>query len=297
MSAPWMKFFPRDWRGDQSLRAVSVAARGLWIECLCIMHEAKPYGHLLLNGRTIDDDALARMTGVPAEGVSALMAELTQAGVLSVTAKGVVYSRRMIRDNAQAAKGRKSAAKRWSQGADFPHESGGPNGLPNGYPITQNPEARNQNPEKPPAAPQGGGAGGLFDELVSVFPRSPHVKEAKARKAFDGHSLDDQVALVAAARRYAAWFGEEQARRKRTIIEALSYAPPLDKWIGEGAWRSAGELRLNGEAADGSEMAVVDATDPIVARLETLRGRPFVIGASGRITVLKSELDAARSAA
>lgn len=297
MSAPWMKFYPRDWRGDQSLRAVSVAARGLWIECLCIMHEAKPYGHLLLNGRTIDDEALARMTGVPAEEVSALMAELTQAGVLSVTARGVVYSRRMIRDNAQAAKGRKSAAKRWSQGAEFPHDSGGPNGVPNGVPIAQSPEARNQNPENPPVAPQGGGAGGLFDKLVSVFPRSPHAKQAKARQAFGKLSATDQIALVAAARRYAAWFDEEQARRKRTTIEALSYAPPLDKWIGEGAWRGAGDLRLNGEAADGSEIAVVDARDPIVSRLEALRGRPFVVGASGKITVLKSELDAARSAA
>ena len=40
---PWMKFYPRDWRGDQALRAVSIAARGLWLECLCIMHEARPY--------------------------------------------------------------------------------------------------------------------------------------------------------------------------------------------------------------------------------------------------------------
>jgi len=58
MSAPWMKFYPRDWRGDQALRAVSIAARGLWMECLCIMHEAKPYGHLVLNGQPVGDDAL-----------------------------------------------------------------------------------------------------------------------------------------------------------------------------------------------------------------------------------------------
>lgn len=28
-SRPWMKFYPRDWRGDQALRAVSLTARGL----------------------------------------------------------------------------------------------------------------------------------------------------------------------------------------------------------------------------------------------------------------------------
>jgi hypothetical protein len=93
---PWMKFYPRDWRGEQALRAVSLAARGLWIECLCVMHEAKPYGHLVLNGKPVDDDTLARMTGVPVDEVSALMAELREAGVLSVTGKGVVFSRRQV---------------------------------------------------------------------------------------------------------------------------------------------------------------------------------------------------------
>jgi hypothetical protein len=142
MSAPWMKFYPRDWRGDQALRAVSLAARGLWIECLCIMHEAKPYGHLVLNGNPVDDDTLARMTGVPVDEVSALMAELRQAGVLSMTGKGVVFSRRMTKDHARAQKGRKAASKRWSQASDGVQQSEAPNGSANGSPITQIPESR-----------------------------------------------------------------------------------------------------------------------------------------------------------
>jgi hypothetical protein len=137
-----MKFYPRDWRGDQALRAVSVAARGLWIDCLCIMHEAKPYGHLVLNGAPVDDDTLARMTGASVDEVSALMAELRQAGVLSTTGKGVVFSRRMTKDHARAQKGRKAANKRWSQVPDGEQQSGTPNGSPNGEPITQMPETR-----------------------------------------------------------------------------------------------------------------------------------------------------------
>ena len=144
MSEPWMKFYPRDWRGDQALRAVSVAARGLWMECLCIMHEAKPYGHLVLNGEPVEGDTLARMTGTSVDEVSALMAELRQAGVLSVTGKGVVFSRRMTKDHARAGKGRKAAQKRWAQAADNKAKSAAPNGSPNGLPITQKPEARSQ---------------------------------------------------------------------------------------------------------------------------------------------------------
>lgn len=117
------------------------------------MHEAKPYGHLTLNGTAIDDDTLARMTGIPVAEVRALMAELRKAGVLSVTGKGVVFSRRMTRDFALAQKGRKSANKRWSQTTDLEQESDEPNGLPNGVP-TQNPHAKTirviDNPLKPP---------------------------------------------------------------------------------------------------------------------------------------------------
>lgn len=160
MSDPWMKFYPRDWRGDQALRAVSLSARGLWIECLCIMHEAKPYGHLVLNGAPVGDDTLARMTGVPVDEVSVLMTELRQAGVLSVTGKGVVFSRRMTKDHARAQKGRKAANKRWAQTSDDVEQSEAPNGSPNGLPITQKPDARSQNIQEPiaqhvvPAAPR-----------------------------------------------------------------------------------------------------------------------------------------------
>lgn len=158
MSQPWFKFNPTSWRGDQALRAVSLAARGLWIECLCIMHEAKPYGHLTLNGTAIGDDTLARMTGVPVDEVSALMAELRQAGVLSVTGNGVVVSRRMVKDHERANTGRKYAKRRWPQGTKKPAQSGGPNGYANGNPNTENREDRE--PPKPPKGGKGSRRGG-----------------------------------------------------------------------------------------------------------------------------------------
>lgn len=151
MSAPWMKFYPRDWRGDQALRAVSIAARGLWIECLCIMHEAKPYGQLLLNGEPVEGDALARMAGVSVDEVHSLLGELRQAGVLSVTRNGVIFSRRMTKDHARAQKGKTAVQKRWKpqeqgtpQAPDTIEKSGAPNRPPNREPITQKPEARSQ---------------------------------------------------------------------------------------------------------------------------------------------------------
>lgn len=144
MSNPWIKFYPRDWRGDQALRAVSVAARGLWMEMLCIMHESSPYGHLVLGGHAVSSDVLARMSGLGAEECGALLAELESAGVFSRTRKGVIYSRRMIKDRSRAEKGRKSVQKRWTQGAENLGENRTPNRPPTRAPTTQKPEARSQ---------------------------------------------------------------------------------------------------------------------------------------------------------
>jgi hypothetical protein len=142
MSQPWLKFYPRDWRGDQALRAVSIAARGLWMEVLCIMHEASPYGHLVLGGLAVSNDVLARMSGLGAAECGELLAELESAGVFSRTRKGVIYSRRMIKDRSRAEKGRKSVQKRWAQGADNLAENSTPNRFPNREPTTQKPETR-----------------------------------------------------------------------------------------------------------------------------------------------------------
>ena len=151
---PWMKFYPRDWRGDQALRAVSIAARGLWIECLCIMHEANPRGHLLLNGVPVEDSTLARMAGVSVDEIRFLMDELRQAGVSSVTRNGVIFSRRMTKDHARAQKGKAAVKKRkdrqksedtdCTQAPDAKQKSGAPNRYPSRIPSTQKPEARSQ---------------------------------------------------------------------------------------------------------------------------------------------------------
>lgn len=153
---PWMKFYPRDWRGDQSLRAVSLAARGLWMECLCLMHEAKPYGHLLLAGQPVGNDVLSRMVGSSLDEIGLLLAELEKAGVFSRTANDVIYSRRMTKDFQASRTGKKAVEKRWaktrnptaSEVIETTEEKSDPNRVPNRspirVPITQKPEGRSQ---------------------------------------------------------------------------------------------------------------------------------------------------------
>lgn len=95
---PWMKFNPKRWRTDEALRMCGPAARGLWMELICIMHEAEPYGHLLVRGKAPHDRMLSVMVGVPANDLPDLLSELEENEVFSRTDDGIIYSRGMVRD-------------------------------------------------------------------------------------------------------------------------------------------------------------------------------------------------------
>lgn len=149
---PWFKFYPADWRSEPSLRAVSPAARGLWIEMLCLMHEAEPRGHLLLNGRPVTDAQLSALAGVPLDIAQALLGELESAGTFSRTRAGVIYSRRMRADTGKSAKQKANVDKRWqkhretggAQRTETTHENGSGNTELDTKPIPKKPEARGQ---------------------------------------------------------------------------------------------------------------------------------------------------------
>jgi hypothetical protein len=99
---PWFKFFPANWRGNTKLRLCTIGARGLWMEMLCIMHDAEPYGHLINNGIAVSNKQLAQLAGIGLPEVMKYMCELEVAGVYSRTEDKVIYSRKMVRDRAKA---------------------------------------------------------------------------------------------------------------------------------------------------------------------------------------------------
>ena len=108
----WSKFWWQDWQGDKALRTVSLAARGLWMELLCIAHDAEPYGHVLINGRSPSAEMLASLVGVRRQReLSSLLVELESAGIFSRNADGIIYCRRMVRDKATSDAGRESGRK------------------------------------------------------------------------------------------------------------------------------------------------------------------------------------------
>lgn len=101
MKRPAFQFYPADWRNDAALRICSMGARGLWIEMICLMHLADPYGHLVAAGKPIAPAGLSSLVGMSKSEVTRWLSELKEQDVFSVTADGVIYSRRMVRDEQQ----------------------------------------------------------------------------------------------------------------------------------------------------------------------------------------------------
>lgn len=95
---PAFQFYPGDWRKDVELRSCGLAARGLWVDLMCVMHECEPYGHLVLHGKPMKPAQIAGQIGVPAATVAKLIAELLENGVARQTDEGAIYSKRMVND-------------------------------------------------------------------------------------------------------------------------------------------------------------------------------------------------------
>jgi len=98
MKRPSFQFYPSDWLRDTALRSCSTGARGLWMDMICFMHEGKPYGHLKVGDKVILPSNLARMVGDNSDVVADWLLELSQAGVYDTTEDGVIFSKRMVRD-------------------------------------------------------------------------------------------------------------------------------------------------------------------------------------------------------
>ena len=96
-SFPW---YPGDHRRDTNVQGCSYAARGLWGEMMNLMHDGEPYGHLTTGGKGMTDAQLASMTGGQLPLVRKLLKELAEAKVYTRTATGVIYCRRMVKDEA-----------------------------------------------------------------------------------------------------------------------------------------------------------------------------------------------------
>ena len=212
---PWIKFYPADWQADQALRICTLAARGLWIECMAIMHRASPYGHLLVNGQAPTDTQLGVLVGAPPDQIPDLIRELESAGSFSRTRAGVIYSRRMTRDEKLSRlavkNGKFGGNPSLSKDLGFTTPD---NPLHKPPDKAQRLDARSQIKEEPPlpsgASPQ-------------LFPDNPKPPKRKSNGTTRGTLLPDDWQPSDGDRDFAAGRGLEGDDLKDQIANFIDY--------------------------------------------------------------------------
>jgi hypothetical protein len=96
---PALQFYPGDWKKDPGVQALSYHDRGVWFEILLLMHESEQRGKLLLNGKPMPEDALARILGLDPLRVKETVNTILLFGVASrENETGAMVCRRMMRD-------------------------------------------------------------------------------------------------------------------------------------------------------------------------------------------------------
>jgi hypothetical protein len=105
---PAIQFYPGDWLQD-NVSSCSLAAQGLWLRMMMMMHRNEEYGYLSISGKPMPISMIVKGTGCENENqYSDLLSELFLAGVPEKTSEGLVFSRRLVRDH----KARKNNALR-----------------------------------------------------------------------------------------------------------------------------------------------------------------------------------------
>ncbi|MCX6574975.1 MAG: hypothetical protein NTV82_01130 [Candidatus Aminicenantes bacterium] len=90
---PWIKWYWQDWKNEDGLQLVSLAARGLWVTMLSVKK-----GFLLLGNNKMSIKDLANLTRISEKEALDLLEELREKDVFSETKDGIIYNRRMVRE-------------------------------------------------------------------------------------------------------------------------------------------------------------------------------------------------------
>lgn len=209
--AIWSKFIWERWLSDAGVRRCSLAARGLWMDMLCVAAQHVPIGYVATNGKGLSEEDLARIAGTDPTSVATLVGELERNGVFSRNREGLIYSRKMVADAKKAAK----------VSNNLP-----PSNQKENIALGASPLAHGSSTES------------LFEEFWRAYPKreGPNPKHT-ALKSFERavSSGADPQAIIAGAKEFA--------RREHKIVGS-AFVPQAVTWINQKRW---GDYETNRE--------------------------------------------------
>ena len=175
------QWFWSDWLGDQDVRRLTPAERGVWIDLLALAAASNPVGYVCdAKGKSLTLEEIARVTnaGSP-EAVAELIKGIVDKGAASRDRAGRLFNRRMVRHAELTAK-RKLAGKnggastrlKWQSFNSVPQQTA--QQMPRSLPRSRSPSLTNKyitSTESGSAREKGAieGTSGASPELVALI--------------------------------------------------------------------------------------------------------------------------------
>lgn len=98
-----------DWAGDQGVRNLTPAERGLWIDLLTLAAVGKPTGYVCdAKGDPVPLEQIARFANCSTAEASNLISGILAKGVASQDRSGRLFNRRIVRDAERSEKKRRA---------------------------------------------------------------------------------------------------------------------------------------------------------------------------------------------
>ncbi len=105
-------WFWSDWAGDQAVRRLTVAERGLWVDLLALAAVGNPTGYVCdVKGKALSYEEIARFANCSPTEAETLIAGILEKGAASRDRTGRIYNRRTVRKIALSEERRKSGKR------------------------------------------------------------------------------------------------------------------------------------------------------------------------------------------
>jgi hypothetical protein len=95
----WFKFFPKDWLLDQELQSCSLEVKGALIQIMCLLHQSREYGVLVLDEGEDLNKYLTKFLGIRSKNCQKVIQIMLGKGLLLTNSDGHLVNKRMVFDH------------------------------------------------------------------------------------------------------------------------------------------------------------------------------------------------------
>jgi hypothetical protein len=230
------------------------------------MHDADPYGHLLVDGRQPTVVQIGRLVGETTETVAELLDELETARVFSRTDDGIIYSRRLVQDRREYLDARDNGRKGGNPsllGRNLTGPPANPEHIETGQPPEPTIQATKKRRQTAPD---------LFAPAGSDQPKTPTAKDLlftdglRIVRKLTGRADKACSSLIGSFRKHAN--GDDATLLR--VLQAAENKPPdhFEAWV-VGCLKGAPTLVVNNVPEDPDDLWGIGAfcrkTDGIAA--------------------------------